>query len=44
MFTPSDQVTAPSANTVASQSLNDALTTNQQNIVKQKCLRGELPA
>jgi hypothetical protein len=44
MLTPSDQVTAPRADTVASQSLNDALITNQQNIVKQKYLQEELPA
>jgi hypothetical protein len=35
MLTPSDQVTAPSADTVASQSLNDAWIINQQNIVRQ---------
>jgi hypothetical protein len=44
MLAPSDQVTAPSADTVASQSLNDALITNQQNIVKQTYLQEELPA
>jgi hypothetical protein len=44
MLTPSDQVTAPSANTLASQSLNDALITNQQNILKQKYLQEQLRA